>query len=47
MNIKSVISQYANGHGVICARDVSVDCTINIVTVRQYLSALFRTGNLE
>ncbi len=47
MNIKSVISQYANGHGVICARDVSVDCTINIVTVRQYLSALFRAGNLE
>lgn len=47
MNIKSVISQYASGNNVISASDISMACAINIVTARQYLSALFRAGNLE
>ncbi len=47
MDIKDIILQYADSHDVISAKEISSDCAINIVTVRQYLSSMFRAGKLE
>jgi hypothetical protein len=47
MNIKDVISQYANEHNIVTAQDISVERDVNIVTARQYLSSMYRAGNLE
>lgn len=47
MDIKDTILQYAECHAVISAKELSYDCAISLVTVRQYLSLMFRAGKLE
>lgn len=47
MTTKDNILKYAQVHDTFSASSIAIDCELNVVTVRQYLSALFREGKLE
>lgn len=47
MTTKENILKYAQSHDTFSAMSIAIDCELNLNTVRQYLSALFREGKLE